>query len=225
MKRLTRKSLATAAALIVALVGTGYSSTHAEDNPDTSNSGEAQAVADSPSEESTSAESSTTDMEDDADIKAKAASEADSTLAADDETMDTEAETAMSEDTPGALSPEVQYNCKHDASVRTIRVFFGATQGLACEVTYEKSSGTQTLWTAINSKEYCLEKAKQFAAKQVAWGWQCQDMNGIEVVLAKPEAESTAEAESATETDTESEVEAATESTVEPEAEAATESN
>lgn len=214
MKTLTQLRLAPAALLIVALSNVGCSSTQANDNSSSSDSGAENVVMDSSAESTSSMDTSTTaDMTDDSAMESNAESEATATQASDDEMMANEAESAVSQDTSKSMAPEIQYNCKHDSAVRTIRVFYGATEGLACEVTYEKSSGTQTLWTAINSTDYCVEKAKQFAEKQVGWGWQCEDMDGVAVVL--PEAEP--EPEAVTETVSESEAVSDTEGMSEPE--------
>lgn len=73
---------------------------------------------------------------------------------------------------------DIEYTCEHNTSKRIIRVFKNTAAGLACEVTYEKPSGTQTLWTARNNKEYCVQKAAEFAAKQAGWGWLCVNQDG-----------------------------------------------
>jgi hypothetical protein len=96
----------------------------------------------------------------------------------------------------GAASPDafvaepisdIEYTCEHNTSKRIIRVFKNTAAGLACEVSYEKSTGTQTLWTAKNDPEYCAEKAADFAAKQAGWGWFCMNQDG-EVVAAPLDA-------------------------------------
>lgn len=76
---------------------------------------------------------------------------------------------------------DMEYTCKHDNARRIIRVFNDTASGLACEVTYEKTSGTKTLWTAQYDKEFCVQKAAEFASKQVAWGWSCVDKEGVVV--------------------------------------------
>ena len=101
------------------------------------------------------------------------------------ETADVEStETEKPAATEAATTPPVSdfiYTCLHDNSERVIRVFNDTTTDLACEVTYEKSSGTQTLWSANFDKEYCARKAAEFAVKQVGWGWNCVDKDGVEV--------------------------------------------
>ena len=68
------------------------------------------------------------------------------------------------------------YVCKHDNSVRTIRVVYETSAAkVPCEVTYEKSSGVQTLWHAVAEADYCETKASEFVAKQEAWGWECNN--------------------------------------------------
>jgi|GEM_PF-5293654 len=93
-------------------------------------------------------------------------------------------ETEESAATETVITPpvsDIQYTCQHDNSERIIRVFNDTATGLACEVTYEKSSGTQTLWSAGYDKEYCAQKASDFAAKQVGWGWRCVNKEGVEI--------------------------------------------
>lgn len=64
--------------------------------------------------------------------------------------------------------------CKNAGHVRTITLVYDDEEtGKACKVDYEKSSGTQTLWTANTDKDYCLEKAEAFVQKQEGWGWDC----------------------------------------------------
>jgi hypothetical protein len=67
----------------------------------------------------------------------------------------------------------ITYVCTHDSSTRTIRVIYPDSGPNVCEVTYEKSTGTQTLWSASNDESYCTGKAEGFVAKQEGWGWEC----------------------------------------------------
>ena len=90
-------------------------------------------------------------------------------------------ESAKKEDLPQVA--DIEYTCRHDISVRAIRVFNDPPSGLACEVAYEKASGTKTLWTANFDKEFCARKAAEFAQKQVGWGWDCTDNKGVVVTL------------------------------------------
>ena len=96
------------------------------------------------------------------------------------------AETATKEAAPAAAEPQtstttgsssgssdITYVCTHDGNVRTIKVIYPDEGPYACEVTYEKSTGTQTLWNANNDASYCEGKAVEFVAKQEGWGWQC----------------------------------------------------
>ena len=67
--------------------------------------------------------------------------------------------------------------CVHDDQTRIISVVYDSTaDGNVCEVTYEKSSGVQTLWSAQNERDYCLDKAKAFIEKQEGWGWSCSNL-------------------------------------------------
>jgi len=70
-------------------------------------------------------------------------------------------------------SNDVTYTCTHDGSVRTIRILYHEAGSMVCEVTYEKASGTQSLWSAANDDTYCAPKAEAFVAKQEGWGWSC----------------------------------------------------
>ncbi len=64
--------------------------------------------------------------------------------------------------------------CKNGDQVRTITLVYNdETSEKICQVDYEKSTGVQTLWTAITDKDYCLEKAEAFVEKQEGWGWTC----------------------------------------------------
>jgi hypothetical protein len=64
--------------------------------------------------------------------------------------------------------------CKNGENVRTITLVYNyESSENTCQVDYEKSSGVQTLWTAITDKDYCLEKAEAFVTKQEDWGWNC----------------------------------------------------
>ena len=64
--------------------------------------------------------------------------------------------------------------CKNGDQVRTISVVYkeGASS-TSCEVTYEKSTGVQSLWNARSDLAYCENKAEEFVAKQEGWGWSC----------------------------------------------------
>lgn len=68
---------------------------------------------------------------------------------------------------------DITYVCTHDNSVRTIRVIHHNEGSMVCEVTYEKSTGTQSLWNANSDESYCATKAADFVAKQEGWGWEC----------------------------------------------------
>lgn len=68
---------------------------------------------------------------------------------------------------------DITFVCTHNRSVRTIKVIYHDEGPDVCEVTYEKSTGTKTLWNANNDKSYCEDKAIEFVTKQEGWGWQC----------------------------------------------------
>ncbi len=72
---------------------------------------------------------------------------------------------------------ELVSTCKYGDQVRIITVVFDdEATGKACEVKYEKSTGVQTLWSAILDKDYCREKAAEFVKKQEGWGWVCSEL-------------------------------------------------
>ena len=73
---------------------------------------------------------------------------------------------------------ETEYSCEHNNVKRIIRVVHNSSADFACTVEYEKPTGRKTLWTAINDKAFCADKAVMFAKKQVAWGWKCIDKKG-----------------------------------------------
>ncbi len=59
---------------------------------------------------------------------------------------------------------DITYVCTHDGSVRTIKVTYPDEGPNVCEVIYEKSTGTQTLWSANSDASYCEDKAIEFIA-------------------------------------------------------------
>ena len=67
--------------------------------------------------------------------------------------------------------------CKHGNQIRIISVVYkqGETS-TSCEVTYEKDTGVKTLWNARSDLSYCVNKAKEFVAKQEGWGWVCNNL-------------------------------------------------
>jgi hypothetical protein len=67
--------------------------------------------------------------------------------------------------------------CTNGDAERIISVIYDNEEtGTVCEVTYEKASGVQTLWSANNERDYCLDKARAFVEKQRGWGWTCSDL-------------------------------------------------
>ncbi len=122
-----------------------------------------------------------------------------STETMDTAEADTSVETAMQEEQPAAMeaaTPEADTmpeaaapaeaepaadasanlvsTCTLDGAVRVITVIYDNPEtGTVCEVSYEKDSGTQVLWSANNDRDYCLGKAQAFVEKQRGWGWDC----------------------------------------------------
>ena len=67
--------------------------------------------------------------------------------------------------------------CVYGDQKRVISVVYdNEASGNVCEVTYEKSTGVQTLWSALNDRDYCMDKALEFIEKQKGWGWICSNL-------------------------------------------------
>lgn len=102
----------------------------------------------------------------------------------EEEVMDTEApaevvETPEMTETENAESDagNLVSTCTYGDQVRVITVVYdNEATGKACEVNYEKSTGVQTLWSAITDKDYCMDKAMAFVEKQEGWGWVCSKL-------------------------------------------------
>lgn len=98
-----------------------------------------------------------------ADAAAKKAAMADEVVEQDDDYGDA-----------AKASGDLVSTCEHAGKVRVIKVVYDNPEtDTVCEVTYEKSTGVQTLWTAINDRDFCLDKATAFVEKQEGWGWSC----------------------------------------------------
>lgn len=90
-----------------------------------------------------------------------------------------EAEVAMmnESDAEASASGNLVSTCENGEHVRVIRVVYDNPEtDTVCEVTYEKSTGVQTLWSANNERDYCLDKATAFVEKQEGWGWTCSNL-------------------------------------------------
>ena len=90
-----------------------------------------------------------------------------------------EVETAMmnESDAEASASGNLVSTCENGEHVRVIRVVYDNPEtDTVCEVTYEKSTGVQTLWSANNERDYCLDKAIAFVEKQEGWGWTCSNL-------------------------------------------------
>lgn len=109
--------------------------------------------------------------------------------ASSSESMNEESATESSEAVPAeeesqagsmdssAESDKLVSTCTNGDAERIISVVYDNEEtGTVCEVTYEKASGVQTLWSANNERDYCLDKAKAFVEKQRGWGWTCSDL-------------------------------------------------
>jgi hypothetical protein len=97
-------------------------------------------------------------------------------MTSDTDTSDTMSSGGETADT-SAGSDNLVSTCTYGADTRVISVVYDNEETSAvCEVTYEKSTGVQTLWSANNERDYCLPKAKEFVEKQRGWGWECTDL-------------------------------------------------
>ena len=88
-------------------------------------------------------------------------------------------ETAATTETEAATSDSGNQvsTCKNGEHVRIITVVYdNDATDTVCEVTYEKSSGVQTLWTANSDRDYCMDQATAFVQKQEGWGWTCSNL-------------------------------------------------
>jgi len=105
-----------------------------------------------------------------ADMKAKADEAA--------EQAEEEVDTAAMEASDAAKSSgDLASTCNNGDQVRVIRVVYdNPNTDYVCEVTYEKSTGVETLWFALNERDYCLDKATAFVEKQEGWGWTCSNL-------------------------------------------------
>jgi hypothetical protein len=111
----------------------------------------------------------------------KAEAEADMEEKADEvvEQAEEKVETATINESDAAAktSGNLVSTCKHDEQVRVITVVYDNPEtDTVCEVTYEKSTGVQTLWSANNDRDYCLDTATAFVEKQEGWGWTCSNL-------------------------------------------------
>ena len=112
-----------------------------------------------------------------ADAEAMAAEEAEAEAKVEE--METDASEAADEAVASAAdsSGNLVSTCTHGDQQRIITVVYDNDEtDTVCEVTYEKDSGVETLWTANFDREYCKERAAEFVAKQEGWGWTCSNL-------------------------------------------------
>jgi len=89
----------------------------------------------------------------------------------------TETEEMIEAEVATSDSGNLVSTCKNGEHVRVITVVYDSEDtDTVCEVTYEKSTGVQTLWTANNDRDYCMEQATAFVEKQEGWGWTCSNL-------------------------------------------------
>ena len=113
-------------------------------------------------------------------IKAEAPAEEATEAPAEEatETVETtEAAAATEAEAATSNSGNLVSTCTNGDNVRIITVIYdNDATDTVCEVTYEKSTGIQTLWTANNDRDYCMEQATAFVEKQEGWGWTCSNL-------------------------------------------------
>ena len=89
----------------------------------------------------------------------------------------TETEVVIEAEVTTSDSDNLVSTCTNGDHVRIITVVYdNEATDTVCEVTYEKSTGVQTLWTANSDRDYCLDKATEFVQKQEGWGWTCNQL-------------------------------------------------
>lgn len=113
--------------------------------------------------------------------QAEAKTKTDMEMTADEAVEQTEEKVeAATTDEPGDatnVSGNFVSTCEYGDQVRVIRVVYDNPEtDYVCEVSYEKSTGVQTLWSANNDRDYCLDKAAAFVKKQEGWGWTCSSL-------------------------------------------------
>lgn len=109
-----------------------------------------------------------------ADMAVKADEAAEQATEQGEEAVDT---AAMQASDAAKSSGDLVSTCNNGDQVRVIRVVYdNPNTDYVCEVTYEKSTGVETLWFALNERDYCLDKATAFVEKQEGWGWTCSNL-------------------------------------------------
>jgi len=121
--------------------------------------------------------------------KVEAAAATEEAIAAEEEVIAEEEaiaeEEVIAEEVTEAIEAEVATSdsgnlvstCNYGDQARIITVVYdNDATDTVCEVTYEKSTGVQTLWTAITDRDYCLDQAIAFVEKQEGWGWTCSKL-------------------------------------------------
>lgn len=89
----------------------------------------------------------------------------------------TETEEIIEAEVATSGSGNLVSTCENGEHVRVITVVYDNDDtDTVCEVTYEKSTGVQTLWTANSDRDYCLDQATAFVQKQEGWGWTCSNL-------------------------------------------------
>jgi len=130
------------------------------------------------------AESEAAAKVDAAEAEAKAAAEekaaeakAEAEVKAEEMEADASAVADEADASAGDSSGNLVSTCTHGDQERIITVVYDNDEtDTVCEVTYEKSTGIQTLWTANNDRDYCKERAAEFVEKQEGWGWTCSSL-------------------------------------------------
>ena len=75
------------------------------------------------------------------------------------------------------------YACTHGELTRRVVIMSEPGVSVPCEVHYfkdtESPGETQILYSAERQAGYCEEKASEFVAKLVGWGWSCSTVNEV----------------------------------------------
>ena len=161
--------------LIIMVMGftviNAYASNEMMDTAESDAKAEAESMKD---EQSAAMDENKAEAEADVDAtKAEMEEGADEVAEQVEEEVKAEAEAVSEYDGSGNLVS----TCTNGDVVRVISVVYdNAETDTVCEVTYEKSTGIQTLWSANTERDYCLDQATAFVEKQRGWGWTCSNL-------------------------------------------------
>ena len=96
------------------------------------------------------------------------------------------------------------YQCSHGDLQRRVEIVYETGVTVPCEVHYYKDTEApgerQVLWRALQQEGYCEAKTRDFVTQLGSWGWNCTQSGGASSEAAQ-EAEETAEADAADDTE------------------------